>query len=160
MCASDFRHLTRLRRTEAFSFVNALRVVGLIALLVSLHACSFEDKQEEEIIRLMIEGSVIDARSGDPIAEATVVLGGGGHFSVPVFFDSVATDHDGRYQIEHAYNPNSYSGCQLWLIARFPGFRSEMQSYWITCSSEIQKVDIKMGPWTTSAIGAHIPPLQ
>jgi len=127
-------------------------LLQVTAMAFCLGGCSPElTEPPTETIMLQIEGLVTSASSGAPVAGAAVILGQGGHFTLPRELVQVATDEQGHYEIEQAVVVllGDCGGSQLWLrvsAADFSdrgGIESTLRPQ---CVESVQRLDVVLEP--------------
>ena len=130
-----------------------LSIQALLALGLSLSACSFSNEDQPDKILLRVQGTVTSASDYIPVADALVILGGGGHFTFPGSLDTVVTNSEGHYRIERSITDpaDRFGGCQLWLSAAADGFEtvprgSADSPYNVRCIGDLQNINIRLKP--------------
>lgn len=128
---------------------SALRV-GRVALFLS--ACSPEPTAPAtEAILLRLQGRVTSAVDGSPVHGAAVILGRGGHFTLPRDLAQTSTDEKGDYAIEHSVFVlrGNCGASQLWIRVSAPGFKDKggvESSLRPRCVETIQRIEVVLEP--------------
>jgi len=124
---------------------------GAILLPVLLASCMGEIfGPERPIVRtsVRIQGTVVSREGGGAVSNAKVVLGTGGHFSLPAVYASTATDESGIFRLSGTV-PHYADGCGAWVEVTAPAFKSwssQGGDVDIHCTSSEQTILVRLTP--------------
>lgn len=146
--------LKRIQMQRPWLSAHLILAHVILALALCLAACSALGEDRPGKIQLKVQGVVTSSSGNTPIADALVILGAGGYFTLPGSLDSVATSPEGRYRIERSITDpaDTFGGCQYWLSAAADGFMGTPRgsadgAIRVGCTERLQTINIKLKPF-------------